>query len=70
MSIFDAVDALFDRLVAADIQNSQRKRVRVRVPHSFQQLVLTFQITHCCDDCETGFHRVKGMKLFSITVML
>lgn len=64
MSIFDAVDALFHRLVAADVQNSQRKGVPIRVACRFQQLVLTFQITHCCDDCETGFHRIKGMKLF------
>lgn len=64
MSVFDAIDALFHRLVAADVQNSQRKAASTRVPRSFQQLVLTFQVTHCCDDFESGCGRGKGIKLF------
>lgn len=64
VAIFDAVDALFHRLVAADIQNSQRKGVSVHVPRSFQQLVLAFQVPHRGDDCETGFHGAKTMTLF------
>lgn len=51
MSIFDAVNTLFDRLIAADVQYSQKKSFPVRIPSSFHQLIFTFQITHRGYDC-------------------
>ena len=52
MSIFDAVDTLFDGVIVADVQHSQRKSFSVSIPGCFHQLILTFQITHGCYDCE------------------
>ena len=52
VSVFDAVNTLFDGLIGADVQDGQRKSFPVRVPGSFHQLIFTFQITHRCYDCE------------------
>ncbi len=50
MSIFDAVDTLFDRFIAADVQREQRQSFTVRVSRCFNQLILPLQIPHCTYD--------------------
>lgn len=52
MSIFDAVNTLFDGVIVADVQYSQRKSFPISIPGCFHQLILTFQITHRCYDWE------------------
>lgn len=46
VSIFDAVDTLFHRLVTADVQFSHKKSFAVQIPSSFHQIIFTFQVTH------------------------
>lgn len=52
MSVFDPVDALFDRLVVADVQDGQGESFPIRITSSFHQLVFSLQVTHCCYDCK------------------
>lgn len=46
MSIFDAVDTLFDRFITADVQREQRQSLSIRVSSRFDQLILPLQIPH------------------------
>lgn len=48
VSVLDSVDALFDRFIVADVQDSQRESFPIRITSSFHQLIFTLQITHCC----------------------
>ncbi len=50
MSIFDVVDTLFDRFIAADVQRKQRQSFTVGVSRCFNQLILPLQIPHCTYD--------------------
>lgn len=52
VSIFDAINTLLDRFITAHVQHSQKKGFPICIPSSFKQLVLAFQITHCCYDCK------------------
>ena len=51
VAIFDAVNTLFDRVIAADVQYSQRQSFPICIPSSFHQFIFTFQITHRGYDC-------------------
>lgn len=52
MTVFDPVDALFDRFVVADVEDREGEGLPVRIAGGFHQLVFTLQIPHCCYDCE------------------
>ncbi len=59
VSVFDAINTLFDGLIVADVQYSQRKSFPIRIPGSFHKLIFTFQITHRCYDCEQAENKEK-----------
>ena len=70
MSILDAIDTLFDGLITADVEYSQRESLPIRVPGGFYQFVFTFQITHCGYDCGQLDDKGKCEELRSLTEIL